>query len=152
MAYSWIDQATGRLLDSNASGNVYTNEPNGGTFQQWILYAGPNGNIFMQDVATGLFLDGNGTNVYTNSFNGGTFQQWVMQNNGGFAFILKHVESGQLLDSNANGNVYFNPANGGNFQNWFLSNANMTEKTNAYVTEEELRSQLKVPPVPALSR
>lgn len=144
MAYNLIDQATGRVLDSNFDKNVYTSQPNGGQYQQWVLYSGPNGNIFAQDVATGLFLDGNGTNVYTNPYNGGTFQQWELQHPGGFQFVLKHVESGQVLDSNADGNVYFNSANGGNFQHWLLNNV---------VTEEELRSQLKAaPPVPALPR
>jgi hypothetical protein len=89
MAYNLIDEAAGLVLDSNFDQNVYTGQLNGGEYQQWVLYSGPNGNIFVQDVATGLFLDGNGTNVYTNPYNGGTYQQWELQNVGGFQFVLR---------------------------------------------------------------
>lgn len=138
------DQATSLVLDSNANGNVYTDQFNGSSSQQWALATvGPANILFIQNVATGLFLEGIGApgfgNVLTNPFNGSTFQQWGLILN---SFLIQHVESGLVLDSNAGGNVYTNSPNGGPFQNWTLFSM-------AAMTEKELTSLPKAPPIPA---
>jgi hypothetical protein len=138
------------LLDSNADANVYTTPPNGGNFQKWTFYTNDNRIYFLQDVATGLFLDGRGApgfgNVYTTPYNGGAFQQWEFLSWGNLLYSLRQVESGLVLDSNADGNVYTNVPNGGPFQIWFF----WSLFTAAAVTEEELRSLSlpNAPPVP----
>ena len=151
MAYvNILDQATGLALDSNANNDVYTDQFNGSLSQQWLLIIPEpdptNGAIFIQNVATGLYLEGKGApgfgNVYTNSFSGSAFQQWGLLNGPNSSFHIQHVESQLLLDSNADGQVYTNSPNGGPFQNWSVVTV------GAAMTEKELTS-LKAPPIPA---
>jgi hypothetical protein len=144
MPYTFIDQATNRLLDSNAQGNAYTLPGNGGPFQTWNVFSNDGFNFFLQDGATGLYLDGAGIpgfgNVYTKPFSGATTQQWQFLPVGNFYYVLSQTESGLVLDSNADGQIYTNPANGGPFQSWLFLTA---------VTAEGLKSVPKAPPVPA---
>ncbi|MGH3693498.1 MAG: RICIN domain-containing protein [Pseudonocardiaceae bacterium] len=68
-----VDHKTGRCLDSNDNGNVYTLECNGGDYQKW--YSGGDGTI--RDKKTGRCLDSNDNgNVYTLECNGGDYQKW----------------------------------------------------------------------------
>jgi hypothetical protein len=91
------DAKTGLDLDSNyvnpaspATGAVYTDPGNGGSYQNWILLNNTDANgdatgqFRLQDVQTGLCLDSNYVNpaspatgaVYTDPCNGGTYQNW----------------------------------------------------------------------------
>jgi len=71
-----VNKATGRCLDSDPSGTVYTLRCNGGSFQQWVPETtGSYDNL--RNVATGRYLDGNHDgSVYTLPPNGGIFQKW----------------------------------------------------------------------------
>ena len=66
------------MLDSSINGNVYTNDLNGGPYQQWKLQPSDvDGYSYIVDVATGRYLDSNTSkNVYTSEFNGGPYQKW----------------------------------------------------------------------------
>src|SRR5262245_21137600 len=73
--WTWQNTATGRCLDSNYGGSVYTLGCNGGNCQNWVQWAGPYGD-FVKDNQTGLCLDG-GNSLHTQGCNGGAYQQWV---------------------------------------------------------------------------
>jgi Ricin-type beta-trefoil lectin domain-like len=72
------DVATGRCLDSNTEGEVYTLGCNGGSFQKWIVVHTDYGTVTLRNLATGFMLDsGPGGDVYTLPANGGSYQKWI---------------------------------------------------------------------------
>jgi serine/threonine-protein kinase len=112
------DVATGFCLDSNTSGNLYTQPCNGGSFQKWtVTTGGIGGSVRLQDLATGRCLDSNTSgNGYTLPCNGGNFQQW--KSNGGSVITLTNIATGRCLDSNTARSAYTLQCNGGSFQKW----------------------------------
>jgi hypothetical protein len=78
--YSLRDEATGRCLDSNAAGSLYTTKPcqaPGNPYQDWYITSPNQIWWFIRNVATGLNVDSNAAgNAYTNTYNGGNFQAW----------------------------------------------------------------------------
>ncbi len=72
--------ATAYVLDSNELKAVYTEQPNDGPFQKWMVSPSEGDNIVtLRNGDTPFYLDSNeGREVYTNDGNGGEFQQWLM--------------------------------------------------------------------------
>jgi hypothetical protein len=129
------DAQTGRCLDSNAAGDVYTSpcQAPGNSYQDWIETAydvelpgffGPPTSYSLEDAATGRCLDSNANgNLYTSPCQapGNTYQDWVSAANvNSSPSGLADAATQRCLDSNANGNAYTLPCNGGNFQNWVI--------------------------------
>jgi hypothetical protein len=113
-----MDVQTGRCLDSNAAGNVYTNpcQMPGNAYQDWVETSWGAPSVSFQDVATGRCLDSNAAgNLYTLPCQapGNPYQDW---DSSGTRF-LDHATQ-RCLDSNYAGNAYTLPCNGGGFQNW----------------------------------
>ena len=114
------DQQTGRCLDSNAAGMVYTNpcQVPGNRYQDWAQTSLPGGIVSFEDVATSRCLDSNAAgNLYTNPCQapGNHYQDWGPS----AARFVDHATN-RCLDSNAAGSAYTLPCNGGNYQNWKL--------------------------------
>ena len=127
------DLQTGRCLDSNAAGSVYTNpcQVPGNHYQDWVesFSAQPSGqgSFSYQNVATGRCLDSNAAgHLYTLPCQppGNPYQDW---DSSGTRF-LDHA-TGRCLDSNQAGNTYTLPCNGGNFQNWKATTTQSTTNT-----------------------
>lgn len=126
--WSIKDLQTGRCLDSNAAGSVYTSpcQAPANSYQDWVrtnwtvYYCGagcPALFYSFMDLATGRCLDGNGAgSVYTLPCQapGNPYQVWLQS---GPSSLVSHGTN-RCLDSNYNGNAYTLPCNGGNFQNW----------------------------------
>ena len=66
--YTLKQLGTGKVLDSNAAGKVYTNYATpGNAYQQWWPIKTERGELMLLNRATKRFLDGNGTSLYTNA-------------------------------------------------------------------------------------
>ncbi|WP_186648050.1 RICIN domain-containing protein [Fluviispira vulneris] len=76
--------------------------------------------FFMQDKATGHYLDGNNSSIYTQNFNNGMYQRWSLIHTGdGKSVFLVNKATGKALDGNGKA-LYPHVPNGGAYQKWEL--------------------------------
>ncbi|MFI6252227.1 RICIN domain-containing protein [Streptomyces sp. NPDC051016] len=124
--------ATGRCLDSDASGNVYTNPcQQGNDYQTWTLtFVGHVGYDIVQvkNQATGRCLywgnlDGARYPYTSDCFPGAaayTLMTWLGVGSGWDQVQFKTRQEGLCLDSNSSGSAYMLGCNGGGNQLWKL--------------------------------
>ncbi|RBQ18461.1 xylanase [Spongiactinospora rosea] len=112
---------TGRCLDSNFKGEVYTqpcNAPHTNRHQYWIFTGG-----HLKNDATGRCLDSNGDGrLYTLPCQWpNTWQDWeAQQGRARDVAIIQNLRTGLVLDSNEGGGAYTHRRNGGFYQDWKL--------------------------------
>lgn len=122
---------TGRCLDSDWNGNVYTLPCNGGNYQKWYIqwnfdrcgYSYCQTGFLVRNVATDRCLDSWGSPYVVTSS-----ECWVRSDNRSWQVSTSNnyvvtrfkwfTDSNFCLDSNYAGNVYTQWCNGGGFQNW----------------------------------
>lgn len=125
------DSATGRCLDSNAAGDVYTSgcQVPGNYYQDWYAtvwldYTNNQYYVSFQDRQTGRCLDSNASgDLYTSPCQapGNYYQMWISGSNGTF----KDRATGLYLDSNPGGSAYTHSYGGSadTYQDWEGINA-----------------------------
>ncbi|WKU05353.1 ricin-type beta-trefoil lectin domain protein [Micromonospora sp. HUAS LYJ1] len=103
-----VDRATGRCLDSNENGSVYTSRCDfGNGYLHWSVYTSPFGQYNLRSDATGRCLDGNTAGVvYTSPCDGNNnYQNWAA-GFGGNPTLIFGMQTSRCLDSNEVGHVY----------------------------------------------
>jgi hypothetical protein len=124
--WTLTDAATGRCLDSNYAGSVYTLTCNGGNYQNWSQINEGSGAFEVRDMQTGLCLYYEppvGTNPLSHI---GThacsdYNTWWLEVGGVDGTVFVGYWSSTVLDSNRAGSVYANDqwATGNLYQNWW---------------------------------
>jgi hypothetical protein len=110
------NRATGRCLEGNHGGHVYTAPCNQSSYQGWIYTPGSNGWATIKNWQLNWCLDGNNGRVYGLGCNGGNYQKWVFHRS--TSNRIGHNATPTYLDGNHEGSVYLSPANNGEFQKW----------------------------------
>jgi hypothetical protein len=121
---------TGRCLDSNAGGKVYTNPcQSGNNYQNWVVVYDHHTNydvVKIMNVATQMYLYWSPDKVFTNQYvPSGTYYYpqltWEARGSGWDKVALADVDGHNVcLDSNRAGDAYTEICNGGGFQLWKL--------------------------------
>jgi len=91
---------TGRGLDSDHGGRVYSLDCNSSPHQKWEWQSDET----IVNVATGKCLDGYGHTINALPCNGRAYQKWLR---GGLLEII-NKETGWCLESRRNGNIFHN--------------------------------------------
>jgi serine/threonine-protein kinase len=119
------DWATGRCLDSNTAGDVYTSPcQSGNNWQTWRIYTyPPTSDVDLQNVATGRWLtwDGSSSTVRTSSSYSFLADAQALGPNWGNVHLDydPHRDgSNHCLDSNGSGAAYVIACNYGTYQTW----------------------------------
>jgi hypothetical protein len=106
--YTITDAATGRCLDSNYLGDIYTLPCNGGNYQRWnFIYNSSWGAYDIQDRQTGLCIATSGWYVWTEDCGGGAEHMMMPWTDNGanpdsFAIVTADDYT-DCLDSNTSG-------------------------------------------------
>ncbi len=121
--YMYKDVATGRCLDSNIEGYVYTGPCNSSNnYMRWYQSWGQvPGTVVLQNKATGLCLYDYATwGIYTNKCSPRTpYREWFISHDAN-GYVFKHSTTKLCLDSNANGDAYSHACGGvsNKYQHW----------------------------------
>ncbi|MFJ6250596.1 MULTISPECIES: ricin-type beta-trefoil lectin domain protein [unclassified Streptomyces] len=117
--------ATGRCLDSNYSGDVYTSPCAGdhnNPYQQWVGETIA-GKYYLRNVQTLLFLEHNGTSVRTAGWYSDN-RAWSTATGSQQQYNFRPYGVSLNLDSDAKGNVYLKelnqPTNNNPYQQWWF--------------------------------
>ncbi|MER5492080.1 RICIN domain-containing protein [Streptomyces sp. NPDC002490] len=112
----FMNVATGRCLESDATDRVYTRVCDAGAQQRWTV-SGSTSGYYLKNQVTGRCLDSDTLGeVVTYSCTTAARGRWIVSSSS--AYVLRYALSGHCLEGDATGQVHTRTCDAGTHQRW----------------------------------